>query len=335
MKNKLFLMTVGFVFAFVLIVLVRSQLKVSVVSQNINKEAQHKVAILLPVSHPALEEIQQGFVDTLKDVISCDYDVYNANGDRSLLRQQAENIATKSYDLIFTIATASALVMKAVSDQRGLQAPIVASAVDDPVGLHLVNSMESSGNNITAVTGTDAFEEQISVLTFLKPSLKNVLLVYNPTSGLEKKKQTVCSIFKKIGIPVTSLEVFNINDIVQKVPAMIDQHDTVFVLKDNVVVSAIESLVGICNRKHKTLYASDLNSGDKGAVLSYGVYEYQDGVESAQKAVEILKKHKKPTEIPSSVCKNFKIKVNSKVMHQQDLDLGKNLLFVMKSGEVV
>lgn len=334
MKNKLFTIVISFVCIFVLIVLLRSQLKITTVSGDQQKEAEYKIAILLPVSHPALEEIQQGFVDTIKPILSCSYDVYNANGDRTLLRQQAENIARQPYDLIFTIATGPALIMKAVSDQRNLTTPIVAGAVDDPVGLKLIESMEHSGNNFTVVTGTDDFKTQLSVLQYLKPNLKKILLVYNPSSGLDRKKDMVLHECKKLSIPYTTLEVFTISDIIQKVPAVIDECDTVLVLKDNVVVSAIESLVSICNRENKTLYVSDLNSGDKGAVLSYGVYEYDDGVESGKKGIEILKNNKKPSDIESSVTKNFKLKINKKMIDKQNLSIDNNLLFLMKNGVV-
>lgn len=297
--------------------------------------AIYRIAILVPVAHPAIEEIRQGFVDTVDKSITCFYDDYNANGNRTLLRSQAESIINQKYDLIFAIATGPALIMKEVSDQRQSQVPIVAGAVDDPVGLKLINSMDFSGNNVTAVTSEDSFDEQIEMLKFLKPSAKSLLLVYNPCSGLDSKKEEAGKICLSKNIAFSAIEIFNINDLIQKVPAVIKNHDTVMILKDNLVVSGIESLVNLCNRMHKTLYASDLNSGDKGAVLAYGVHEYDDGVESAKKAVKILKEGKLPCEIPSSVCKNFKIKVNTAVMSSQNLEIEPRMLKLIKSGETV
>ena len=251
------------------------------------------------------------------------------------MRHQAEEIVSKDYDLIFTIATGPALIIKEVCDQRGSMVPVVAGAVDDPVGMKLIASMESSGNNITAVTGCDAFEQQISLLQLLKPDLKNILLIYNPTKGLDRKKEEIVRLCADRKIPLDLLEIFNVNDLMQKAPAFVSDHDTVLVLKDNMVVSGIESLVTICNRSGTTLYASDLNSGDKGAALSYGVYEYQDGVESAARAQEILKDGKKPSDIPSTATTEFKLKLNTKTMKEQKLVIDDRLMFLMKSGEVI
>lgn len=295
----------------------------------------YRIAILLPASHPALEEIQQGFVDTLKDKINCTYDVYNANGDRTLLRHQAEDVVANHYDLIFTIATPPALIVKEVCEQRANSTSIVAGAVDDPVDIKLIDSMQASLNNVTAVTGCDNFEEQISLLQFLKPTVKKILLIYNPTIGLDKDRKRIAEICAKKTIALKVLEVFNINDVIQKTPMFINDCDVVLVLKDNMVVSGIESLITLCNRNNKTLYASDLNSGDKGAALSYGVYEYQDGVNSALKALIILNDAKKPTDVPSTMTGDFKLKLNTKTMVEQNLKIDDRLFLLMKSGEVV
>lgn len=295
----------------------------------------YRIAILLPVAHPALEEIQQGFVDTLKGKINCIYDVYNANGDRTLLRHQAEEIVASNYDLIFTIATSPALIVKEVCEQRANITPIVAGAVSDPVGIQLIDSMESSLNNVTAVTGCDDFNQQIFLLQFLKPTMKNILLIYNPTKGLDKDRKQIEQVCANQNINLKVLEVFNVNDVIQKASSFINDCDVVLTLKDNMVVSGIESLITLCNRHNKTLYASDLNSGDKGAALAYGVYEYQDGVDSAVKALAILRDGKKPTDVPSTMTCDFKLKLNTKTMVDQNLKIDDRLLFLMKSGEVV
>jgi len=65
--------------------------------QSINKK--HKIAILTPVSHPALMQIQKGFEDTLMNThgVACDFVTYNANGNRTLMRAQVEDIIQKNF----------------------------------------------------------------------------------------------------------------------------------------------------------------------------------------------------------------------------------------------
>ena len=53
-----------------------------------------RVAIFTPTTHPALEEVEQGFKETIQKLSSKPYvfTTFNANGNRSLLRAQAEEI---------------------------------------------------------------------------------------------------------------------------------------------------------------------------------------------------------------------------------------------------
>src|SRR2546429_684281 len=73
---------------------------------------QFKIAIIQPVSHPALDEIAQGFKETLQKQTTAQYKftVYNANGNLSLLQAQAEEAAQGNYDLLFTIGSGASKI---------------------------------------------------------------------------------------------------------------------------------------------------------------------------------------------------------------------------------
>lgn len=284
---------------------------------NINKKSnkEYNIAILMPVTHPALEEIKDSFIAELNQHINNNITVYNAQGNRTLMRNQAEEIVSKNYDLVFSIATQPAIILKQVSFMRNSQVPIVAGAVEDPVYNELVNSIESSGNNLTTVSSIANLQDQIDLLLTLKPNINNILLVYNPTPILEKRKSELETITKKYNIALNTVEIFQSNETAQKAAQAINQAQIVLVLKDNMVVSAIESLVNLCNKNNKLLYASDLNSSDKGTALAYGIYESQYGVESTKKALEILLNNKKPSDIPSTIIADYKLIINSNIIN--------------------
>ena len=286
---------------------------------------QVAIAIFVPSSHPALEDIEQGFKETLNQLGTSQYrfTTYNANGNKTLLRAQAEEIAQDNYNLTFTVGVSCTQILAEVLKKKGKSTPLIFVAVDDPVGMGIINSLESSGNNLTGIIENPSYDKQLEVLLKAKPSTKHVLLAYDPAhgTGLEKDKQAIEVILKKHGVKLNSIEIFQSSEIQQKVTSLLPGKDVVLALKDHTIVAGIDSLITLCNRYGVTLFASDLNSGEKGAALAYGVTEYDFGLHAAKKALLILADHKHPSDIPVTPITNYKVMVNSKTMSAQNLVL--------------
>jgi putative ABC transport system substrate-binding protein len=295
-----------------------------------------RVAILTPVSHPALEQIELGFKETLENNSSKPYKftTYNANGSRTLMRSQVEEILQSKYDMLFTIATQPTKMAKEISEKKQNNIPIVFAAANDPDKLGVIQSMESSDNNVTGVTEENDFATQLDLLTTLKPETKNLLLVYSPSesSSLERDRDAVAQICKQKNINFKTIEVFHANEIYGKVSSGLSGVDVVMVLKDNTVVSGIDSLIKLCNQHNITLLATDLDSGDKGAALSFGVQEYDFGKDAAKKAMLILEDDQQPTNIPTTPVNEFKLKINTNTMQHQNVTITKQQLFLMSKS---
>ncbi len=312
-------------------VIVLTQKKSNVIKSPIKSDKTYRIAILLPLSHPALEEIQQGFIETLSKAINISYDIYNGNGDRVLMRSQTEQIMQKEYNLICALSTSAALVCKEISIQRKNTTPVVCCGVsENPVEIGLVKSLETSENNFVVVSDHHDFEKQLKVLLTLRP-VKKIVLPYYPAPGLEKQIEELAKISKKLGIELRTIKIYALNELFVKTNALLTSDDVIIVLKDNVIVSGIESLITLAQRKNTTLYVSDLNSVDKGAVIGFGVQEYAIGAIGAQKALSILHDYKQPSELSSTLVTDFTVKINLKELQKQNLALNETLLFLMQS----
>ncbi|MBV8661100.1 MAG: ABC transporter substrate-binding protein [Candidatus Dependentiae bacterium] len=278
-----------------------------------------RIAVFQPATHPALDEIAQGFIDTMQHAVQQNYifDRYNGNGNKILMQAQAQEIVQKDYDLIFTIAVGCSVMIKDLCLKKHNQTPIVFTAVDDPIRLDLQGSM------ITGVIDQSNYPEQLGLLLAIKPSIKNLLLVYDQSqaSGLEKDKNQIRSILKEKGVAFACVEILNIADIQQKVTGFIETADVIMVLKDNTVVSGIDSLIALCQRYHVPLFTSDLNSVVKGAALGYGIYEAESGIQAAYQAKLILEKGMLPSQLPIISVKNMKMKINCNHAKLQGLDI--------------
>ncbi|MBA3751845.1 ABC transporter substrate-binding protein [Candidatus Dependentiae bacterium] len=304
------------------------------------QKADYRVALFQPAVHGTLDEIIQGFKESIGTMSKKTFTFtdYNATGNSTLLRAQAEEILQQNYDLIVTIGAHCSQTVHELGKKQGLHKPQVFVAVDDPISIGITNSLELSGTNVTGVLATHAYKEQIEALLDLKPDVKRILLVYNPAhgTGLEKDKKQIEDILSKKGISLHTVEVAHHNEIAQKATGFLENTDVVLVLMDNTVVAGLDSLIALCNRYGVLLYASDLSSGDKGAALSFGARNYDFGRLAAQLTVEILEHKKEPASLALKRVLTQHIKVNVKAMEKQGLRLtDEQLTQIIKKGGTV
>lgn len=271
------------------------------------------LAILTPVTHPSLEQIERGFKETIESEHPGKYRfvTYNAQGNKTLMRGEVEEIAQKGFPLVFTIGTAASQMATEVFAKKGLDTPIVFTCVNDPEGFHIVSSEKSPGGHVTGIKELLDFKNELDLTLEYKPDIKTVLLVFNPMEpGLLKDEGEVRGILKERGIELITVEVFQTNEFMAKVSPVMHKADAVLVLKDNTVVGGLESLIKLCNQHHIPLMASDLDSPDRGAAFGYGVHEVDFGIEGAKKALQILDQHTDPGAIPVTPVSKFTFKIN-------------------------
>lgn len=145
-------------------------------------------------------EAEKGFREGLKAFgYSVQYTVMNAGQDRTELgRLMREELKPKldGFDYVYLFGTTVALAAKSIVPEK---TPQIYNAVADPVGAGIVQSVESSGGNITGVTNeiplTLQIETALKVISFKRlgllfnPREKNSMLVREKFSAVAKKFQ--------------------------------------------------------------------------------------------------------------------------------------------------
>jgi putative ABC transport system substrate-binding protein len=304
-------------------------------SQGICGDRPTRIAIFTPTTHPALEEIEAGFKETLAalsgDKKTCQFTTLNANGNRTLLQAQAHEIVMGDYDLVFTIGAGCSQMIAQLMRKKNNKTPHVFSAVDGreyAQSLQDINTDADGKSHSCGVYVEDDYAGEMDVLHALKPGVKNMLLVYDPThgTGLEKYKDLIVGYNKNRGVTVHAVQVYQANEIQQKVSALLPSMDAVVVLTDNTVVTGIDVLINLCNHYGVTLCASDLASGKKGAAFAYGVTEYESGAGGAHLAHDILMCGKKPQELSPKAAADFRVIINRQTMQAQGLVIAELLL---------
>ena len=309
------------------------------VKQKSSKRSDYRIALFVPAVHPAMTEIINGFEETMRSLSNKKYsfDEYNANGNATLLRAQADEIVQGAYDLTFTIGVQCSQSLFELSQKRQSKMSQVFTAIDDPVEMGIVQSLTHPGGMVTGITDSMLYEKQVEALLHVKPDIKTVLLVYNPAQnrGLEQHREELENVLRAKHIGLRAVAVAHQNEITQKVPHFLSDADVLMILTDHTTVAGIDSLITLCGRYGVTLFASDLNSGDKGAALSFGVLQKDYGVLGARLAYRILEDKQSPASIAVHPLEETYMKINTKTMEHQGLHLSKERLAQLQKEGVI
>lgn len=285
-----------------------------------SKDKTYKIGFTQFVEHPSLDEASKGFKQALKDKgVDVEYDEKNAQNDQNNTATIASNFVSQGVDLIFANATPSALAaLNATKD-----IPIVFTSVTDPVGAELVSSMESPGGNVTGTS--DANPDAIpSTVKFIADEMKakKIGTIYNTgeqNSVVQVKDMKKAA--KESGVEVVDAPVSTSAEVKQAAESLIGKVDALYIITDNTVVSALESVVMVANEKDIPLFVGELDSVKRGGFAAYGFNYYDIGYQAGEMAAQILKDGKKPSEIPVQFPEKVELEINEKAAKEMGIEV--------------
>ncbi|MFJ5790640.1 ABC transporter substrate-binding protein [Lysinibacillus sp. NPDC093197] len=279
----------------------------------------YKIGITQIVEHPSLNAATEGFKKAIEDSgLKVEYDPQIAQGDNSLNTTIANNLVSANVDLIFANSTPSAqAAATATSD-----IPIIFTSVTDAVGAQLIESMEKPGKNVTGTI--DLHPETISkTVAFLKElGAKNVGMVYN--AGEQNSVAQVTEVKKVMaeqGLEVKEASAATSADVKQAAESLIGKVDAFYIITDNTVVSALESVIDVANANKLPLIVGELDSVERGGLAAFGFEYYDIGYEAGQMAVKILKGEATAADTPAQYPQNLKLVVNKKVADDLGIEI--------------
>lgn len=286
-----------------------------------SEEKAYTVGITQIVEHESLDQATKGFQDALKDEgLNVEYDIQIAQGDQNNNQTIANNFVGDKVDLIFANSTPSALGALNATDEI----PIIFTSVTDPLEVKLVESFEKPGGNVTGTT--DKHPEAIAnTLKFIKENFpgKKVGTVYNagePNSVLQVEEMREAA--KELGLeePVEST-VATSADVKQAAESLIGKADVIYIITDNTVVAALDSVIQVAADNAMPLFVGELDSVRGGGFAAYGFEYYDIGYDAGLMAAQILKGEKQPSELPVLVPQNLQFLINKSAAKEMKIEL--------------
>ena len=257
--------------------------------------AEYKVGIIQFVDDASLNQIEQNIEKELtakseegEDTYVFDGYVYNGQADSTTLNQITTQLIDDGVDVIVPIATPAAQIVQAATEDN--QIPVVFSAVSDPVGAGLAESMDAPGANITGTSDALNTNAILDLMFVANPDIKKVGLLYSQSEDSSKKPiEDAKAYLDEKGIEYVEKTGTNNTEITQAADALIAAGvDAVFTPTDNTVMTAELAIYEKFIEAGIPHYCGADSFALNGAFCGYGVDYAKLGVETADMVIEVL-----------------------------------------------
>ncbi len=262
------------------------------------------VGILVPIALPAMTQIVNGFEKSLSSAskVPVKYLVKNAQGDINMQRSILQEFNSPNVNLVAPIGTDAAQMTIAMIRNK----PIVGIAAN-----HLKTQAKKANNpDVTGVTSKVAPSERMHFIHEAMPNLKKLTIVYSADDRIFSQVKQFEIAAKQNHIQVQKLMISQLSDMYTVSKNIAPNSQAIFILKDELVVSGVNTLLQQARAKHIPVIASDDGSVSKGAAFALGVSEYQTGVVAGKVAADILN-GQKARNMPVHVMKHYFVFLNA------------------------
>jgi len=284
-------------------------------SKNNGTNETYKIGITQIATHPSLDLVKQGFKKAFEDAgIKAEFDEKNAEGTIANATLIANGYKSDKKNLVLGIGTPSAqALVNTITDM-----PVLFSAVTDPESAKLLNK------NVTGTSDRlDNVGEQLDLLLKLKPEVKKIAVLYNPSeqNSVVQVKEIEAKAKEK-NLAVMLQGVSSLSELPQATKNALIESDALYLPTDNLVVSGIKLITSEAKSAKKPVVSSENSSVEAGALFTMGLDYFELGKRTGEMAIEILKG--KPAEqIPYELSKKMTLYVNETTAIELGLDLKK------------
>jgi putative ABC transport system substrate-binding protein len=265
------------------------------------------VGIIIPLQLGAMTEIVEGFQGELNHLHpgKIVYLVKNANGDPMLAKSILQSFINQKVNLVVPVGTSlTQMALSTIKNQ-----PIAALAAE---------IQESDRPTIRYKNFTNILDEvdlgtQLTFVHQALPQLKNITIIYSPDDHVIKQLQNIQTIAKENNFTIKTLMISQLPDLYAVSKHLAPGTQAIFILKDAMIVSGINTLIKQTQQNNLLLIASDDGSVQDGAAFALGVSERQIGSEGAVLANTVLN-GTSAANVPIKVMTDYRLFINEKTL---------------------
>ena len=187
------------------------------------------------------------------------------------------------------------------------------SAVSDPIGAKLVDSLDAPGGQITGTSDYLNTNAIMDLILLKDPDIKKVGLLYDVGQDSSTKPIADAKAYLEAkGIEVIERTGTTVDEVTLAAKALVsDGVQAVFTPTDNTIMKAELSICELLSEAGIPHYTGADSFALNGAFLGYGVDYANLGVETANMVAEVALEGKKPAELPVRTFDNGCATVNT------------------------
>ena len=286
-----------------------------------------KVGIVQYVDDASLNQIVDAVEEELDAKaaelgVTFDYADYTFNGqaDSTTLNQIATELVADKVDVIIPIATPTAMIMQAATEEN--QIPVVFSAVSDPVSAGLVASMDAPGANITGTSDALDTDAIFDLMFAADTEIDSVGLLYDKGQDSSKAAIEAAKAYLEAkGVTCVEKTGTTNDEISNAADALIAAGvDAVFTPTDNTVMTAELAIYEKFTEAGVPHYTGADSFALNGAFLGYGVNYTELGIKTADMVVDILTNGANPETMAVETLNNGIATVNTETAEAIGID---------------
>jgi putative ABC transport system substrate-binding protein len=294
-----------------------------------------RIGVLLPGAPPdALLEALRGGLRELgyTEGQNITFEVRYAEGKLDRLPALAAELVHLRVDIITTISTPAALAAK----QSTGTIPIVFTAVGDPVGAGVVESLARPGGNLTGMSllATELSGKRLELLREAVPNASRVAMLWNSTNpGMFLRAREAEAAAKLLGMTLISLGVHDL-DTFDSAFARItrDRPDALLTLVDPFTRLHRKRIVEFAAQHHLPEIYEAREFADAGGLMAYGP-SLADQERRAATYIDKILRGAKPSELPAEQPTKIELVINLKTAKALGLTIPQPVL--LRADEVV
>lgn len=261
---------------------------------NVNDGSDtYKIAIVKYVDDASLNQIEDAIVAQLEakgDELGYEFEImkYNGQADGTVLNQIAADVVAEEVDAVIPIATPAAVLLQAATEDTDI--PVIFSAVSDPVGAGLVETMEQPGSNVTGTSDAIDTDAIMNLILIQNPDIKKIGLLYDKgqASSLGSIADAI-AFCKAHNIEVVEKTGTNVNEIQTAADSLVaEKVEAIFTPQDNTVMTAELAIYEKFVDAGIPHYTGADSFALNGAFFGFGVNYEKLGILTADMTIEIV-----------------------------------------------